>query len=72
MYTIEAVINVMRQSQKGIIIGARGEAIKKVGTEARKEMETFFQRKVFLKLFVKVDPGWRENKKELKRFGYIQ
>lgn len=72
MYTIEAVINVMRQSQKGIIIGAHGEAIKKVGTEARKEMEIFFQQKVFLKLFVKVDPGWRENKKELKRFGYIQ
>lgn len=72
MYSIEAVINVVREGQKGIIIGKRGEALKRVGTQARKEMEEFFQKKVFLKIFVKVDPQWRENKKELKRFGYIQ
>ena len=72
MYSIEAVINVVRESQKGIIIGKKGAALKRVGTQARKEMENFFEKKVFLKIFVKVDPSWRENKKELKRFGYIQ
>ncbi len=72
MYSIEAVINVVRESQKGIIIGKKGLALKRVGTLARKDMEEFFQKKVFLKIFVKVDPAWRENKKELKRFGYIQ
>lgn len=72
MYSIEAVINVVREGQKGIIIGKKGEALKRVGTQARKDMEEFFQKKVFLKIFVKVDPQWRENKKELKRFGYIQ
>lgn len=72
MYSIEAIINVVREGQKGIIIGKKGEALKRVGTQARKEMEEFFQKKVFLKIFVKVDPQWRENKKELKRFGYIQ
>ena len=72
MYSIEAVINVVRESQKGIIIGKRGMALKRVGTQARKDMEKFFEKKVFLKIFVKVDPSWRENKKELKRFGYIQ
>lgn len=69
-YDIRAVIYVMRESQKGIIIGKGGAALKKVGTEARLEMEDFFQKKVFLSTFVKVDPDWRENKKELKRFGY--
>lgn len=72
LYTIEAVINVVRESQKGIIIGKGGGALKRVGTQARKDMEEFFQKKVFLKIYVKVDPGWRESKKELKRFGYIQ
>lgn len=72
LYSIEAVINVVRESQKGIIIGKKGAALKRVGTQARKEMENFFEKKVFLKIFVKVDPSWRENKKELKRFGYIQ
>lgn len=72
MYSIEAVINVVRESQKGIIIGKRGMALKRVGTQARKDMEKFFEKKVFMKIFVKVDPSWRENKKELKRFGYIQ
>ena len=72
LYSIEAVINVVRESQKGIIIGKKGAALKRVGTQARKEMENFFEKKVFLKIFVKVDPSWRENKRELKRFGYIQ
>ena len=71
-YDISAVIYVMRESQKGIIIGKGGSALKKTGTAARIEMEDFFQTKVFLKLFVKVDPDWRENKRELKRFGYEQ
>lgn len=69
-YEIGAVIHVMRDSQKGIIIGKKGAALKRVGTAARIEMEDFFQKKVFLSLFVKVDPDWRENKRELRRFGY--
>ena len=68
---INAVINVIRESQKGIIIGPKGLALKRVGTQARKDMEKFFEKKVFLKMFVKVNPNWRENKKELKKFGYI-
>ena len=58
-YDISAVIYVMRDSQKGIIIGKKGAALKKMGTEARIEMEDFFQKKVFLQLFVKVAPDWR-------------
>ncbi|MBO4475175.1 MAG: GTPase Era [Bacteroidales bacterium] len=69
-YDIEAVIYVSRESQKGIIIGKKGAALKKVGTQARIDMEDFFQKKVFLSIFVKVDPDWRENKRELRRFGY--
>lgn len=69
-YDISAVIYVMRDTQKGIIIGKGGQSLKKVGTQARIEMEDFFQKKVFLKLFVKVDTDWRESKKELRRFGY--
>ncbi len=69
-YEISAVIYVMRESQKGIIIGKGGAALKKTGTQARLDMEDFFQKKVYLSLFVKVDDGWRESKKELKRFGY--
>jgi GTP-binding protein Era len=69
-YEISAVIYVMRDSQKGIIIGKKGAALKKVGTEARIEMEDFFQKKVFLSLYVKVDPDWRESRRELRRFGY--
>lgn len=69
-YDISAIIYVMRESQKGIIIGKGGTALKKLGTQARIEMEDFFQKKVFLRIFVKTDPNWRENKKELKRFGY--
>ena len=69
---IRAVIYVIRDSQKGIIIGQKGNAIKKVGTEARIDMEKFFSKKVFLELFVKVDKDWRNKTNELKRFGYIQ
>ena len=69
-YDISAVIYVMRDTQKGIIIGKGGQSLKKVGTQARIEMEDFFQKKVFLKLLVKVDTDWRESKKELRRFGY--
>jgi GTP-binding protein Era len=69
-YDISAVIYVMRDTQKGILIGKGGQSLKKVGTQARIEMEDFFQKKVFLRLFVKVDADWRESKKELRRFGY--
>lgn len=69
-YDISAVIYVMRESQKGIIIGKKGAALKKVGTQARIEMEDFFQKKVFLQIYVKVDPDWREDKRELRKFGY--
>ena len=69
-YDISAVIYVMRDTQKGIIIGKGGQSLKKVGTQARIEMEDFFQKKVFLRLFVKVDEDWRESKKDLRKFGY--
>ena len=69
-YEISAVILVTRDSQKGIIIGKGGAALKKTGTEARLEMEDFFQKKVFLQLFVKVDADWRDSRRELRKFGY--
>jgi len=69
-YDISAVIYVMRNSQKGILIGKGGMALKKLGTAARIEMEDFFQKKVFLSMFVKVDENWRESRKELRKFGY--
>ena len=71
-YDIGAVINVMRDSQKGIIIGKGGSALKRVATQARLEMEDFFQKKVYLQVFVKVEPDWREDRKMLRKFGYIQ
>ncbi|MGB2868294.1 MAG: GTPase Era [Bacteroidota bacterium] len=67
---INADIIVERQSQKGILIGKNGEALKKVGQKAREEIEDFIQRKVFLELFVKVREHWRENEGTLKRLGY--
>lgn len=70
-YSIRAVINVMRDSQKGIIIGKQGSALKRTGTQARIDMEDFFQKKVYLELFVKVAPDWREDRRKLKQFGYI-
>ena len=69
-YDISAVIYVMRDSQKGIIIGKKGAALKRTGTQARIEMEDFFQKKVFLSIYVKTDQDWRENRKELRKFGY--
>jgi GTP-binding protein Era len=72
IYHIEAIIYVTRDSQKGIIIGKGGEALKKTGTLARKDMETFFEKKVFLQIFVKVNPDWREDDRKLRQFGYIQ
>ena len=68
---IGAIINVARETQKGIIIGHQGKALKKVGTQARKDLETFFGKKVFLELFVKVMKNWRDNEQDLKRFGYF-
>jgi len=70
-YDIDAVINVMRDSQKGIIIGHQGKALKKVATAARIDMEKFFEKKVFLQVFVKVEENWREDTRKLKKFGYI-
>ena len=67
---INAVIYVERNSQKGIIIGHQGMALKKVSTEARKSLERFFEKKIFLETFVKVDKDWRNSQKELKQFGY--
>ena len=69
---IEAEIYVTRQSQKGILIGHEGKMLKKVGTEARKDMEAFFGKKIFISLFVKVKKDWRDSEQELKRFGYLQ
>lgn len=67
---INAVIYVERESQKGIIIGHQGQALKKVSSEARKSLEQFFGKKIFLETFVKVDKDWRNNQHELKNFGY--
>ena len=67
---IRAVIFVERESQKGIIIGHQGKAIKKVGLEARKDAEEFFSKKVFLELYVKVSEDWRYKERQLKKFGY--
>ena len=67
---IDAVIYVERDSQKGIIIGHKGEMIKKVGTEARIDLEKFFGKKIHLSLFVKVRKDWRKNERDLKGFGY--
>jgi GTP-binding protein Era len=61
---------VTRESQKGIIIGHKGRALKKVGTLARRDMEAFLQKKIFLDLYVKVNKDWRNDDKQLKRFGY--
>ena len=67
---INAIIYVERDSQKGIIIGHQGVALKKVSTEARKALERFFDKHIFLEIFVKVDKDWRSSQKELNNFGY--
>ena len=69
---IMAVIYVERDSQKGVIIGHQGKMLKRVGTEARKDIEKFFDKKVFLELYVKVEKDWRNQEKKLKAFGYIE
>ena len=85
-YSVEVVVNsfkederiirtqvdilVERDSQKGIIIGDKGASLKRVGTQARKEMEAFFKKQIYLELFVKVDKDWRNNDRRLKNFGY--
>jgi GTPase len=68
---IRANIFVARESQKGIILGHQGKAIKKLGTDARLDIEAFLRKKVFLELFVKVDKDWRDSERQLKRYGYM-
>ena len=70
LLTIRAIIYVARDSQKGIIIGHKGTALKIVGVEARKDLEKFFGKQVHLELYVKVNKNWRSNQNQLKRFGY--
>ena len=67
---IEVVIYVVRESQKGILIGQNGRMLKKVGTQARLDIEEFFNKKVFLQMRVKVKKDWRDNEKDIKQFGY--
>jgi GTP-binding protein Era len=67
---IKVVIIVERETQKGIIIGHQGQALKKVGTMARKDLEHFFEKKIFLEMFVKVEKDWRNRDSLLKTFGY--
>ena len=69
---MRAVIMVERDSQKGIIIGHKGSALKRVGVEARKDLEKFFGKQVHLELYVKVNKNWRSNERQLRRFGYNQ
>lgn len=68
---IRAEIYVMRESQKGILIGHKGQALKKTGTEARLDMEKFLGKKVHLELYIKVDKDWRDNEMRLKKYGYL-
>ena len=68
---IRAVINVARDSQKGIIIGKQGAGIKRLGMEARKDIETFVGKSIYLDLFVKVEKDWRNNERDLRQFGYM-
>jgi len=67
---IRSIIIVERDSQKGIIIGHKGSALKKIGIEARKDLETFFGKQIHIELYVKVNKNWRNNQRQLKRFGY--
>ncbi|TGV01396.1 GTPase Era [Flavivirga rizhaonensis] len=69
---IRSVIMVERDTQKGIIIGHKGSALKRVGVEARKDLEKFFGKQIHLELYVKVNKNWRSNQNQLKRFGYNQ
>ena len=69
---MRSVIMVERETQKGIIIGHKGSALKRVGVEARKDLEKFFGKQVHLELYVKVNKNWRSNQNQLRRFGYNQ
>jgi len=69
---IRAIIYVERDSQKGIIIGHKGTGLKRIGTEARKDLEKFFGKKIYLELYVKVNKDWRKKDEQLRRFGYKQ
>ena len=69
---LRSVIMVERETQKGIIIGHKGSALKRVGVEARKDLEKFFGKQVHMELYVKVNKNWRSNDRQLKRFGYNQ
>ena len=72
MIRMRSIIMVERDTQKGIIIGHKGSALKRVGVEARKDLEKFFGKQVHLELYVKVNKNWRSNDRQLKRFGYNQ
>ena len=67
---IRAIIYVLRESQRGIIIGHKGQGIKRIGTEARRELERFLGKKIFLETPVKVKKNWRNDDRQLKQFGY--
>ena len=69
---IMSVVYVERDSQKGILIGKQGSMLKKIGAEARKDIETFFDKKVFLEIFVKVEKDWRNRENKLRGFGYVE
>jgi len=70
LISIQATINVEKQSQKGIVIGAKGHTLKRIGTQARLEMERFFGTRVYLELFVKVSKEWTRDPRMLEEFGY--
>ena len=70
LINIRSVIMVERETQKGIIIGHKGAALKRVGVEARKDLQQFFNKKIHLELYVKVNKNWRNDKRQLRRFGY--
>ena len=67
---IQADIIVQRESQKAILLGGKGQMIKKLGISAREEIEKFLQQKIYLQLFIKVKPKWRDNDLKLKEYGY--
>ena len=67
---MRSVVMVERKTQKGILIGHKGRALKRVGVESRKDLEQFFGKQVHLELYVKVNKNWRSNQQQLKRFGY--
>ena len=71
MYRISAIIYTERESQKAIIVGHQGRKLRRIGTEARRDMERFFEKKIYLHTHVKINPDWRDNERKLREFGYI-